>query len=300
MAHGEKAMAADVLVEVENEYPVSFNIPPLGFRILVEDCTSDLPRIHLADASTETIGIHSKQDIEARVLGVVKTLPDSVTKACPQTKKSPLDALVGDYISGQGSTVYVQGAEPPSTDTPQWIVDFIKDITMPVSFPGRSFDGLIRNFSLEDVHFSLPDPFASPKAPESHARISTTVKAIANLPREMNFPINIPHVRATCDIFYHKEKLGELDLTQWQQAKSRRIEPHGNVQAGLTIESVVKEAPLEITDQDVFSKVVSALIWGDHKVVLGVDAKVDVETETALGQFVVRDIPASGKVYVKR
>ena len=293
-------MAADVKLNVENHYPITFDVPPLGFNILVDDCSPDLPHIHLANAYTEEIDVQARQDVEVRVRGLVQTLPDSVTKACPQTEKSPLDHLVGHYMSGEGSTIYVQGGDAPGDETPDWVVDLMKSVTLPVSFPGKSFGNLIRNFSLEDVHFGLPDPFASPKSPASRPRISTVVKAIVGLPKEMNFGINVSHVRAGCDVYYHEEKLGELDLSEWQEAKSNRIEPHGDVEAGLAVESIVKNAPLEITDEDVFSQVVQALVWGNKKVVLGVRAQVDVETETALGTFVVRDIPAEGKVFVKR
>ena len=298
--NGQNGMAADVILNVANKYPLTFTVPPMGFHVLVDDCSPDLPHIHFADALTEQIDIESKQDIVARVRGFVGALPDSLTKACPSTEKSPLDSLVGDYIRGEESTIYIEGGDPPSPDTPEWIVDFMRSITLPVSFPGKSFGNLIRNFSLEDVHFGLPDPFANPKSPESLPRISAVVKALVGLPEEMNFPLNIPHVRASCEVFYHHKKLGELDLKKWQEAKSRRIEPHGDIEAGLLLEAVFENAPLEITDENVFSDVVQDLMFGDEKVVLGVKADVDVETETVLGKFVVRDVPAEGKVFVKR
>ena len=45
---------------------------------------------------------------------------------------------------------------------------------------------------------------------------------------------------------------------------------------------------------------IQALVFGGKGIVLGIKADVDVETETALGKFVVRAIPAEGKVFVKR
>jgi len=41
----------------------------------------------------------------------------------------------------------------------------LSSITVPVPFPGRSFENLIRSFSLLDVHFKLPDPTAEPDDP---------------------------------------------------------------------------------------------------------------------------------------
>lgn len=297
---GERGMEADVSLDLINEYPVKFTVPPLGFDILVEGCTTDSPYLQLADAMTEDIQVEPKQGVKVRVGGIIKEIPKILLATCPQTQKSPLDALLGDYIRGNETTIFVRGSDAPSADTPAWVTDLMKSVTFPVPFPGKTFESLIRNFSLADVHFSLPDPFASPDKPEASPRISAVVKALVGLPKEMNFPIDVDRVRARASVYYHKKKLGNLDLRHWQKANSTRIEAHGDTEAGLAIDSVVKNAPLEITDDDVFSDVVSDLIFGGKKVVLGVKADVDVETETALGKFVVRDIPAEGKVFVKR
>jgi hypothetical protein len=297
---GERGMEADVSLDLTNDYPVKFTVPPLGFDILVQGCTPDLPYLQLADATTEEIHVEPKEGVKVQVGGFIKELPETLLATCPQTEKSPLDVLLGDYIRGNETTIFVRGSDAPSSDTPAWVTDLIKSVTVPVPFPGKTFESLMRNFSLTDVHFDLPDPFAVPGSPEASARISAVVKALVGLPKEMNFPIDVGRVRAKSDVFYHKKKLGKLDLSKWQKANSSRIEAHGDTEAGLAVDSIVKNAPLEITDDDVFSDVVQDLVFGGKKVVLGVKADVDVETETALGKFVVRDIPAEGKVFVKR
>lgn len=297
---GARGMAADVSLAFTNEYPVKFTVPSLGFDILVQGCAPDQPYLQLADATTEEIQVEPKKNVEVQVEGFLQKLPDTLLATCPQTQKSPLDALLGEYIRGDETTVYVRGSSSPSGNTPDWVTALIQSITVPVPFPGKSFDNLIRNFSLADVHFSLPDPFASPNTPAASPRISATVKALVGLPNEMNFPIDVSHVRADADVYYHKKKLGHLDLKKWQKANTTRIEAHDDVEAGLAVDSIVKNAPLKITDDDLFADVVEDLIFGGKPVVLGVKADVDVETETALGKFVVREIPAEGKVFVKR
>lgn len=300
LPRSERGMEADVSLVLANEYPFTFTVPPLGFDVLVRGCSPEEPYIRLADATTEQISVEPKEDIKIQVGGFIQQIPETLLAICPQTEKSPLDALLGDYIRGDETTIFVRGSNAPSGDTPNWVTDLIKSVTLPLPFPGKTFEGMIRNFSLADVHFSLPDPFASPNEPGASPRISAIVKAIVGLPKEMNFPIEVPRVRADADVFYHKKKLGRLDLNRWQKANSTRIEADGDVEAGLAVNSVVKNAPLKITDDDVFSELVSDMVFGGKKVILGVKANVDVETETALGKFVVRDIPAEGKVPVKR
>ena len=297
---GERGMAADVSLALSNEYPLRFTVPPLDFDILVQGCSTDHPYLRLADATTEEIQVQPKEDIEVQVGGFVQKLPETLLATCPQTRKSPLDALLGEYIRGEETTIYVRGSSSPSRNTPDWVTALIQGVTVPVPFSGKSFDNLIRNFSLADVHFKLPDPFANPDEPGASPRISATVKALVGLPKEMNFPIEVSRVRADADVFYHKKKLGHLDLKKWQKANTTMIEAHDDVEAGLAIDSIVKNAPLKITDNDLFADVVEDLIFGAKPVMLGVKADVDVETETTLGKFVVREIPAEGKVFVKR
>ena len=293
-------MAADVSIQVVNAFPVTFTVPPLGFDILIQACSPDMPYIALANATTSEIHVKPKEDVKVDVRGLMRKLPDTLTSACPNIQKSPLDLLVGEYIRGDETTVYVRGSSASSDETPEWLAEFMKSIVVPVGFPGKTFENLIRNFSLADVHFGLPDPFSSPNSPDSQPRISATVEALVTLPREMNFPINIAHVRADADVFYHGQKLGQLDLRRWQKATSKRIEARDGVEAGLAVSSVVKDAPLEITNDDLFAEVIKAMFFGGKKVLLGIKAAVDVETETVLGKFILRDIPAEGEVFVKR
>ena len=295
-----KGMAADVSLALHNDYPVQFAVPPLGFDILVPNCTPEDPYIRLAVATTDEIRIEPKKDVVVDVGGVIGDLPETLTTVCPDTHNSPLDSLLGTYIHGEDTTLFVRGSENTSPGTPGWITDLIKSVIVPIPFLGHTFDNLIRNFSLANVHFSLPNPMADPDTPEAQPKLSALVKALVGLPKEINFPIDVSRVRADADVYYHDKKLGFLDLRKWQTANSTRTEAHGSEEAGLAVESIVKDAPLEITDDDVFTDVVQALIFGGKGVVLGIKAKVDVETETALGTFIIRDIPALGKVFVKR
>lgn len=293
-----KGMAADVSLLVKNDYPVEFTIPPLGFGILVDNCQKHDPYIMLADALTHDIEIHPQEDVELNVTGTVRQLPENFIQACPGSHESPLDAILGKYMHGKDTTIYVQGSDSPSTETPQWVTDLMKDITVPVSLPGRTFGSLIKNFTLDDTHFGLPDPFAEPNSPESNPRISANIKAVVALPEEMNFNISVGRVRADADVFYEGKKLGKLDLHKWQQANSTRLDDEDG--PALLVQSDINEAPLRITDNDVFTDVVQALLFGSKSVFMHIKAEADVETETALGAFAIRKIPAEGQVPIKR
>lgn len=297
---GVKGMIANVSLALENDYPVHFEIPRFRFDILVPGCLAGEDFLVLAEATTAQTQVRPKTDVNVSVSGFVQELPEALITACPETQTSPIDRLLGSYIEGKETLIYVRGSSSPSPDTPEWITDFMKDVVVPVPFPGHEFQDLIRNFTLASVHFGLPDPFASPGSSKSKPRISAIVKALIGLPDEIRFPIEVVQVRATSDVYYKDNKLGELDLHEWQSANSTRTVLPDEEQEGLLVRSIVKDAPLDVTDDDVLADVVQALVFGSTPVILGVQAKVDVETQTILGKFVVRDIPAKGKVFVKR
>ncbi|PIA93479.1 hypothetical protein CB0940_04902 [Cercospora beticola] len=294
-----KGMAADVSIKVQNDFPIDFTVPPLGFGILVDNCEKSDPYIMLADAITEQIHIQPKKNVVANATGTVRELPSVLTQDCPGTSMSPLDMFLGRYIHGKTATVYVRGSDSPSLDTPGWITDLMRDITVPVPVPGRTFGHLIKNFSLTDTHFSLPDPWAEPGTPASNPRISANVLATISLPEEMNFSIDVNKVRADADVFYKKKKLGRLDLSKWQDANSTRIDARDDEGPTLLVQSAVKDAPLEIQDEDVFTDVIQALMFGTKTVVMTIKAEVDVGVDTALGDFAIRKIPAEGSVPIK-
>ncbi|KAL8673502.1 MAG: hypothetical protein Q9168_002108 [Polycauliona sp. 1 TL-2023] len=296
---GEKGMVANVSLRLTNNYPVDFEIPTFHFDILVPGCSASEEYLTLGEAMTAEAQVKPKTDVNVAVSGFVRKLPEALITACPDTQTSPIDRLLGSYIEGRETLVYIRGSRNPSDDTPTWITEFMKDVIVPVPFPGHEFKDLIRNFELADVHFGLPDPFASSDSPESKPRLSAVVKALIGLPEEIQFPIDVARVRADSEVYYKKKKLGELDLSKWQSANSTRTTIPHEKEEGLLVQSIVKDAPLDITDDDVFADVVQALVFGGEPVILGVHAKVDVETETVLGKFVVRGIPAKGKVFVK-
>ncbi|KIV88783.1 hypothetical protein PV10_08428 [Exophiala mesophila] len=277
---GLKAMAA---VTAKNEYPVNFDVPPFAFEILLPDCEDDY--LLFATASTEVIHVKPEQNVTAKVTALVSQLPNSLTSACPGSKSSPLDSLVADYLAGRDTTVYIRGGNQ-DPDTPDWIGNLLKETTLPFSLPGHPFDNLIKNFSLTDTHFSLPDPGS-----EKYPKISAVVKVLVGMPADMEVNLDVNEVRADAQVFYKGKLLGNLDLSKWQKANATKVG------RDLLVQSIVQEAPLIIEDESVFTKVVQELLFGDG-VALSVHAVVDVNTLTALGEFVVRNIPAEGQIFV--
>ncbi len=294
------AMAADVSITSFNPYPVSLDVPGLAFEILVPGCNPTDPTILIAAATTSRIVVRPQSAVLVDARGLIRDLPDSLTQLCPNSDSSPLDMIFKKYLGGEAATVFVRGQKQPAGDTPGWLVDILSSITVPVPFPGRSFDNLIRSFSLADVNFKMPDLSAEPDDPASNPQVSGTILVLAGLPAEMNFSLNVTKVRANADVFYKGDKLGELDLREWQNANSTQTPATEDHEAELRIQSRIEDAPLDVTDADVLTDVIQALIFGGREVMLSVKALVDVKVQTILGELLVKAVPAEGKIPVKR
>ncbi|KAH9881203.1 hypothetical protein J1614_001698 [Plenodomus biglobosus] len=297
--HGRKGLGADASIVVTNDFPLQITLPPVAVDVLIDGCAPSDKHIMVGTAETGELRVKPKSDIKVDVTGNVEQLSEPLTEVCPNSAKSPLDAFLGDYMKGEDATIYINCCKFPDPATPAWARDLLQDITVPVPFAGRAMGNLIKNFSLADVHFSLPSPWAEPGTPDASPKISAIVKVDIGLPHEMNFPLDVNQVKADADIFYHKKLLGKLKLDKWQKANSTRVEGHGSEGPLLLVESDIRNAPIEILDDDLFSEVVQALIFGGKSVLMDIKAAVSVGVETPMGKLAVRDIPAQGVVPVK-
>jgi hypothetical protein len=299
-SHGQ-GVSANATVSLPNDSIFNLEMPPVGFNILVDNCSPDDPYIPVANGSSGDIIVKPKKDIQITATADVKGIPNELTKQCKGTNKSPLDVLTYFFSHGLDVPIYVRCCHFPDPRTPPWAVALLKDmVTVPYPFPGQNLDELLKNFTLTNTKFYLPDQFADPDAPEAQPRLSAKIKALVAIPDELNFPLNVSRVRADTMVYHKKKKLGKLDLSKWQQANSTMLPAHDDKGPMLLVESLVDKAPIEILDDDVFTEVVEALLFGGKTVILEVEAAVDVEVNTPVGVLVVKQLPAEGTVPLKR
>lgn len=290
----QKALNANVSITIENPFPLDFEIPSLSFTVLLPGCEAhDL--VFVAIAETSHLFVRPKTDIDLDISAVIQNLPDSFINACPKSHTSPMDNFLGGYLHGNVTTVYARGTSTPGSNVPKWLMEFLQSVTFPVPFPGQAFDSVIKSFSLSNVKFRLPVPEAKPGSPESSPRLSASVGAVVRLPKEINFPIDVRRLRAVADVSYEGEKFGTLDLQKWMPANSSRSDDEKYLQ----IHAVVDDAPLDVTDYDVFERVVGKLVFGGGEPVnLGIKGDADVDVKTNLGEFIISKILAVGNITI--
>jgi len=221
-----------------------------------------------------------------------------LTRACPGSSSSPLDIILGNYLEGKDAKLFVRGSKHPDPSTPDWIAKIMSSVSVPVPFPGRTFDSLVKDFSLDNTSFNLPSPFADEGDDDANPRISSDITVVAGMPKDMNFGVNVTRLSATADVYYKKKMMGVLDMSKWQQSSSKRLSLKDGF-SDLEIKSHINKAPLRIKDEDVFEDVISAFYFGEG-VKLDTKARLTFEVSTVLGNFIVRDMPAEATVPIKR
>ncbi|RPA90079.1 hypothetical protein L873DRAFT_1831812 [Choiromyces venosus 120613-1] len=290
----QKALSVNVSAVIQNPYPVEFDVPPLSFVILLSGCKAD-DLVNVATAETSHLSVEPKTDIGVDVHGIVRNIPEELVTACPGSHISPIDMFLGTYLHGKDTTVYIQGSQSPGSNAPSWLLEFLQSITLPIPFPGHTFDNVVKSFSLSHVKFQLPSPDAPAGTPEASLRLSADVLVTVRLPQEMSFPLDVSHLKATADVTYEGQKFGTLHFPKWVPASSTR----SNDSKYLYVQAEVRDSLLDIEDYDIFDTIVQKLLSGDGKpIFLGIDGSTDVEIGTSLGQFVVKNIPASGNIKI--
>lgn len=278
---------------MQNEYPVSLTVPRVGFEVLISGCTPNDSKIAVGTGMSSTIEVEPNTDIVAEASGLISKLPQKLTQACPVSELSPLDEFIKHYLGGEDAQIFVRGKQPSDSELPEWLGEILESVTVPVDFPGSSFDNLLRNFSLTNVDFSLPSVFE----PEGKPRVSGTVVAVAALPEGVDVDLNVESIRSQGNLFYKDKKFGELNLRKWQKAASQKLDADTK-ETLIEITSHVKNAPIDITDNDIFSSLASEYLFGSDNIIIDARAKLDVKIDTVLGPLVIKDIPAEGKVPV--
>jgi len=278
--------------EVVNPYPVSLEIPRLGWKVLVPGCTPN-DTIRLANLDTAPISLRTGQNITVLVSSIVSTLPEELSKPCGDGP-SPLEALFQSVLDPiQNTTVFISGRHQTGS-FPSWITDLLSSINVPVPIPHlkANTSDLISAIHVSEMKVSLPPPWAPPGTPHQEPKISGVIEAIIRPPKEgANVAINVTAVKGDIYLFDEGKKFGRVLVPEWSPATTVR-------KSKIHVIARVAEVPIEVLDPIVFQRVMGKVLQGRGVVEIGVDGTVDAKVSVLVGDFVVRGIPVQGVVEV--
>jgi hypothetical protein len=279
---------------MENPYNMQLSVPSLGFTVSLAGCEPGT-LLKTAIATTPIIPIAPGKDIQMEVMAMVQSLPAELTNVCHHSRLSPMDQFLGTYLHGEETVIYVSGSGAHlGDDAPEWLVEFLETVTVPIPFPGHALDNVIDSFDLTDVNIDLPLPFAEPDSPEALPRLSATVAATIAIPDGLNVSVDISRLRAMANVSYHEDMFGVLDLHKWIPAETDVIKRENH--RLLRVQGKVKDAPVDVKDYDVFEDLAQQILFGTGKTELEIKGDSDIDLSTGLGSFIIRQIPIQGNI----
>lgn len=272
----DSGVVGQVALETTVRLPVDAAIPSANVQISIAGCGQEL--ITLATGQNLPVKLHRNEShIAVRAIGECREIPTKALAKCKDTPGlSPVDRIMQQYLAGNATTVYISGI----ADGHSWIQDLLAQVSIPVDIPGTQADQLARDIELSNVKFNLPSFLGGGGKP----KISGKISGVIDIPADVEVGIEVESIHVLADLLYKKRKFATIESPGWAPATSRF-----RTSRELQVEVVLRDAPVTITNQDIFSAILSELLGGNALV--DVTGKGDVRVETSLGQFEAHKLP---------
>lgn len=278
----DSGIVGQVALETEFRTLVNVQVPSVNVQVSIEGCKGEL--IPVATGKNLPFNLrNSNSKIAVNAVGECRELPAEAFEKCPDTSgQSPIDRITQRYLAGNTTTVFISG--PTVLENQSWIQKLLTQVTVPIDLPGSGTDQLARDIELLDVKFNLPSFLGGGGKP----KISGKVRGVIDVPTDINVDVKIDSVHVLADLLYKKRKFATIESPGWSPAVSKfRAEKE------LQVEVVLRDAPVTITNQDIFSSVVSELLGGN--VLVDVLGTGDVKVTTALGNLEAHELPIEAR-----
>lgn len=263
--------------------PIDAAVPSVAMQVSIEGCDGVL--LPLITARNLPIQLDSSvPTVEVIGSGQCQVIPAAAFEKCGAHAgaQSPIDTVVQGYLAGNKTRVFVGGAAAVGKSS--WIQDILKDISIPIDIPGGQVDQLARDIELSDVKLNLPSFFGGGGKP----KISGKIQGIIDIPRQVEVSLEVDGVHVLADLLYKRRRFATIETPGWAPAISKFPSKEE-----LLVQVILQDAPVTITNQDVFSDVVSALLGGS--ILVDVVGNGDVKVNTSLGALEAHSLPIEAK-----
>ncbi|KAK9449130.1 uncharacterized protein V1518DRAFT_417239 [Limtongia smithiae] len=293
-----------VVASTRNPYPINIDLPGLDWLIEAPACV-EREHVQLATAHSDPMVVLPHEKIDIRVNSQVGSLPAKLMEPCANSDSgaSAMDRYFRQYLSGESIRIFVRGKTSDSvpTNLPSWFLDLLQAVSIPIAVPGRNLengggtDSMVKRYGLSRVKITLPPRSSLPGGggETAYPHISAIVNAVIELPKELDFTIGVDKLRGISDMYYLGDKFGVLAIQEWTTAQSWYTS-----EGYIEVVAEITDLPIEITDQDVFKKIVQKMFFAGE-VNVDMDGTIDVGVDTPVGGFSIRNIPAQGTVALR-
>ncbi|CCH42415.1 hypothetical protein BN7_1960 [Wickerhamomyces ciferrii] len=267
-----------------------FDIPSLGWDILIKDCFGE-NTINLIDGSITTkkfklSPLDKILTIESNTL-IDHLNPRLLEKCSLDNEGSPMSILVDEFVNNKSLPIKIKNSKG-SKDFPGFINEFLKTFEFNFNY-SSNFDtaNLIHNVSLDRLNFQFEN--GDTNKPVINGDINLFIKPPFNITDlEINKIKGIPHL-------YHNDvEFGEIHLDDWHDCINVET-PDGL----LYVKFTMNQENLQITNRKIFGEVLNEVLGkGSSKIYI--DAILDCLINTLMGEFELDKLHASSDADITR
>lgn len=285
------------------EYPIRLDVPGTKWEVGIDGCriSNTHDSVPIAQAITTGISLVPKSVVEAGVTSVMTRFSTRLLEPCTLDGKSPLDHFVDHYLRGATNCIHIKGSETQSEVVFSWLADLLTGIALELPFVGKAeTDELLRKIQFKNVRLDVPSLFRNPI---TDSRFNADVRVTAQPPDAINISrgmfLEASRVRGVAVLVYEQEEFAQTAIEDWIPCDTSAGDPDDDEErGGYNIDFSVESAPLNVTDQNVFGKVVRQMLFKEEAPV-HVNSTVDVEVNCAIGRFTLSGIVIEGDTDLK-
>ena len=265
------------------------NIPGSTWRLLAKGCKKDEKR------NTGTLKIDSFLLSEMNsTLTVSSTLDiadsdiQKFSSKCKNEKFSALDKFVEDLRYNDRVVFDLRGKSLPGFSDE--VSQAFRKISIPIDIPLNLTEktaNLVKNVTMTDLHFRLQD-LQTPI-------VSGILNVWADLQGLEIDDTGVNALKGNANLKYQGDKFGQIVIGNWRNATTTIFHPETGKTLAF-ISSELKDMVIDITDSSVFNSLIMQAMQ-DGQSEIFIDALVDLKMQSPVGNFVIQDIPGSGKAH---
>jgi hypothetical protein len=271
---------------------VALVIPALNWNLEVQGCgesDDEADMILVSEGRTSSLELVPHSLMSISVTTSLSELPISLTRSCDNSTRSPLDSFITRYLSGHPNRVIIEGSESQEDDIPPWLAGLVRSVHFGFVFDGkRDGDDLIDDLEFRDFKLQLR------QIPRASANVRVKIRLPELIDIDDTVPLEVSYTRGIADLFSDGELFAHLDIDQWIPCTTSP----GDEKDTYFIQFALDAVPVQVTDQSVFGRVMREVIIAGSSPIR-VEAVVDAQLDTPLGEFVLSGLPAAGNTVLR-
>lgn len=284
------------------DYPLRVDIPSTIWELRVEGCPASnttVDHILVTKSRVTDLTLEPNSIVEAGVSSRLKLLPFQLFEPCSDGSKSALDYFIDNYLLGIQNNIYIKGALNQDDIIPNWFAELISAISFQAQFDGlNNTEQLLKRVKFNNMRLEISDisheSMKDLNDPHFGADVQVTTRPPNSIHISPEMYLEADWLKGTGDLFYEGDEFAKVYIEDWVPCETSLGDPDDPEEQGCyNIDFTVESIPLDVTNQNVFGKVIKQTIFNGEALV-HIKTVMDVQVNCAIGGFIVSGLEIEG------